>query len=138
MPQTISYWIDRRVTFHQIAGDLSAADLLEANAVVIRLVREGEAPVHHVIDALRLGKLGIHLKDLPEIVTILKESNLGWVVMIGGNPVTRFLASVMTQSGRVKFRIVDSLDDARKLLQKMDATLTDLPAPNAGQTVSQT
>ena len=127
MPQRISYWIDRRVTFHRAVGDLSAAELIEANSTVMRLVREGEAPVHHVIDARQLGKIGLHLRDLPQIVTILKEPNLGWVVMVGGNPLTRFLASVMTQSGRVKFRIVDTLNDAWHLLRRMDATLPETP-----------
>src|SRR5687767_4768800 len=108
MAQEMDYWVDRRVILHRVDGNLTSLEFKEANVKAVRLVQEGIAPVHHVIDGVRLGKVEVNLKQLGEIVTLLREPNLGWVVLIGGNVLTRFLASVMTQQDRVKFRVVDT------------------------------
>jgi hypothetical protein len=130
MPQKMDYWVEKRVTFHWIAGDITAAEFLEANATAVQLVRNGNGPVHHVVDATGVGKVNLNLRQLGEITSLLREPNLGWIVFIGGNAIVRFLAAVLTQHDRVKFRVVDDQDAARQLLQRVDATLADLlPAP---------
>jgi hypothetical protein len=127
MAQEMNYWVERRVILHRVDGNLTSQEFRDANVKAVRLVQEGTAPVHHVIDAVRLGKVELNLKQLSEIVTLLREPNLGWVVLIGGNVITRFLASVMTQQDPVKFRVVDTLDDAVQLIKRMDTTLPDIP-----------
>ena len=126
MPQKMDYWVDKRVTFHWIEGDITATEFLEANATAVQLVRNGIGPVHHVVDAAGVGKVKLNLKQLGEITSLLREPNLGWIVFIGGNPIVRFLAAVLTQHGRVKFRVVDDRDAAWQLLQRVDTTLTDV------------
>jgi hypothetical protein len=129
MPQKMDYWVDKRVTFHWIAGDVTAAEFLEANATAVQLVRNGIGPVHHVVDATGVGKVSLNLRQLGEITSLLREPNLGWIVFIGGNPIVRFLAAVLTQHDRVKFRVVDDQEAAWQLLQRVDSSLTAvLPA----------
>jgi hypothetical protein len=125
MPQKMDYWVEKRVTFHWITGDVTAAEFLEANTTAVRLVREGIGPVHHVVDATGVGRVNLNLKQLGEITSLLREPNLGWILFIGGNPIVRFLAAVLTQHDRVKFRVVDNQDAAWQLLLRVDLSLSD-------------
>lgn len=89
----------------------------------------GEAPVHNIIDATELG-------DFPKSLKVLRESskysvehpNAGWNILVGfsSNPLLKFLSSAVSQITGVKFKQVDSIEEAQAVLRRVDSSLVEL------------
>jgi hypothetical protein len=125
MLSEIGYSIDKRVIYVRFEGDLTTEDGLNSNATAVELIRGGVAPVHYVVDTRGMKNVRVNLKQLTEVSTFLREPNLGWVIVIGGSPIARFLSSVVMQMKHKNFHYADSLEDALASLSRVDTTLKE-------------
>ena len=125
MLHEIGYSIDKRVIYVRFDGDLTTDDALTSNVSTIELIRGGVAPVHYVVDTRNLKNVRVNLKQMTEVATFLREPNLGWVIVIGGSPIARFLSSVVMQMKHQNFHFADSPEDALASLARVDTTLKE-------------
>jgi hypothetical protein len=125
MLHEIGYSIDKRVIYVRFDGDLTTDDALASNVATIELIRGGVAPVHYIVDTRHLKNVRVNLKQMTEVATFLREPNLGWVIVIGGSPIARFLSSVIMQMKHQNFHFAESLEDALASLTRVDTTLKE-------------
>jgi hypothetical protein len=125
MLHEIGYSIDNRVIYVRFDGDLTTDDALASNVATIELIRGGIAPVHYIVDTRHLKNVRVNLKQMTEVATFLREPNLGWVIVIGGSPIARFLSSVIMQMKHQNFHFAESLEDAHASLTRVDTSLKE-------------
>ena len=89
-------------------------------------MNQGQSPVHLFIDVTAVGKVPTNLNQMKKSMDILNNPNLGWAVLIGANPVARFLASVISQVMKIRFTIVSAMDEALTFMARQDTTLGSL------------
>lgn len=124
MGYTIGYLMDKKVVRISYAGDLTQEDALSSNVEAIELIRAGIKPVHFIADATHLKNVKINLTQLREIASFLYEPQLGWLIVVGGHPVARFISSIIMQLRHKNFRYSDSLEEAIAILERIDPTVT--------------
>jgi len=123
MKHQIEYAMDKRVIRVRYIGDLTQEEAKITNTAVTEMIRDGIAPVHFIADATQLEALKINLMQMREAASFLREPQLGWLIIIGGNPIARFMGSLVIQLRKANFRFVDSLDEAFAVLSRVDTTL---------------
>ena len=123
MAYETEYYVDQRVIYNRFTQQMSAEDAEGANSSTLDLLREGDAPVHVIIDVSALDLIAIDLKELTATVDFPRDNKVGWVIVVGDNPLARIVGSLVMQDGHVKSRFVESLDEAVNILERMDATL---------------
>lgn len=128
MPYQISYHIDKRIIYHRFYGTVTIDDIRRGNEDAIQLIRQGLPPVHDIVDASDVTKLQFTLRELLESTSFFKEQNLGWMILVGGNPLVRFFASVLGQVGAMRFRIADDNQEALRTLRKVDLSMQNIRA----------
>lgn len=119
-----SFWLEEgKVAFLEIIGDFDDQGMVEFNTHLRDTYLEvGEAPVHCIIDAAGLSGYPRNLKALRSGTSIsVKHPNTGWVLLVGfENAMLGFLATTISQLLGVKFKHVRSLEEARKVLSRID------------------
>ncbi len=123
MPYQTRYSVNERVIHNRLYGEMTPEDPAGFNAATLDLIRSGDAPVHLIFDTSSLEPVNVPLKNVVEMVTFPGENKLGWVIIVGENPFARFVGSMLMQAGRVKYRMVGSMDEAVAILQRMDTSL---------------
>jgi hypothetical protein len=125
MPHQISYLIEKRVIYHHFNGHITIDEIREGSAAAAELIRGGEPLVHDIVDASGVTDLDFHLRQLFSVANFTKEPQLGWMILVGGNPLVRFFATMLGQVGRVNFHTANNLDEAFAILQRVDPSLAD-------------
>jgi hypothetical protein len=126
MPIENVWYKQGRVIFERAYGTLSADDVHNSNTSVIAMIREGQSPVHIVIDARTVEQAPFNLRSLQEAVTAFREPGVGWILVIANNAVFRFWASAISQLSKAKFRSVQTPDEAIQILMHLDPSVGEL------------
>ncbi len=128
MAHEIGWFVKGRVIYQRFYGAVTLEELGEASRTVSEFVAEGTAPVHGLIDITAVQQ---HPTTASEIRRALRDLRFdprrGWLIVIGVDPITRYLASVVFQLLGLRFRTVDTCDEALHFLAMHDETL-DEPA----------
>ena len=124
MSATVSWYEQDRIILVNIEGVLLKEEIDPANQSVAQYVREGQAPVHLIIDALRLDKFPLELKQFSGARSYMREPNMGKIAVISKQSVVvRFFASVLTQAAHIEMKMFDTLDEGLAFLRRVDGTL---------------
>ncbi|MBZ0290092.1 MAG: hypothetical protein K8I30_20880 [Anaerolineae bacterium] len=126
MAYQLSWYVDKRVLLGSFDGVVTPNDLIEVNSAATEMVRQGNPPVHDIIDALALERVPFDLKLLNRSIQMFKEPNLGWVVVIARNPLFGFFGTILSQAAGKHVRVVSTWDEALQTLIRADASLSDL------------
>ncbi|MEQ8675006.1 MAG: hypothetical protein RLP44_20065 [Aggregatilineales bacterium] len=124
-----SFWLTKgKVAFLEIIGEFDEQGLLEFN----RYLRDtyldtGYPPVHCIIDTAGFSGFPRNFRTLKDCTAIsATHPNMGYVVLIGyENAMLGFLATSLSQLLGDKFKLVQSLQEARALLKHVDDRLTE-------------
>jgi hypothetical protein len=135
MPYHVSWLYATKVVLISFSGVLTANGISDESSITLQMIAEGTAPVHVVVDFLAVDKVALSLLDLKRI-SAPSETNVGWTIFVGTNPVVKFFASVIIQILHTRYAFLNTLEDAVSFLQSRDIALRDavLPAdtlPNA-------
>jgi hypothetical protein len=126
MPIKVKWFYEGLVIHAQLEGILTGPDLTEYADNLDKLIATSDAPLIHLITDLS----GMEMyPSLGEVMRSLHmPPRLGWTLVMGAktNKIVRFLMQVITSSMRLRFRELESIDEAVDFLQKMDTTLPDL------------
>ncbi len=127
MPYHINWYQQDRVIFEKFYGDVVVEDVRNLNAQSSKMFIAGTPLIHVIVDLSEI-------QSFPKSMGVIKEAirsradpdRLGWVMIFGTkNPILKFFASVIAQVAgeRVRFRLVNSLDEAVAFLHDQDQTL---------------
>jgi hypothetical protein len=130
MPYQISWHEEKRIIHQRLIGDFDMTDATQAAKATEEYLKQGIGPVHLVIDVSGMKSFPTNMTKIHSISTYLKDPNLGWVVLIGGNSLTNFVTQVISQV--IKFRIAQrpNLEQAVAFLGTYDPTLNTKPRSN--------
>jgi hypothetical protein len=128
MPSHVSWYLEKRVILAILDGDMTLEASYAVSDSVAQHLEQGLAPVHLVVDTTTLGKYPNSLKEIRNVSSrYMANPNLGRIVVVSAaNPVTRFIASTLTQLAGIRLRLVDTLDEALMTLKQVDETLADV------------
>jgi len=126
MAVNYSWILEGRIVHIQVIGQMSTEEMQNEDAVMQTFFNKRSGPLLHVlIDETQMTAL-------PDLKTMFKvrwiqNPDLGWFIMYGVNErLESFKAHVATSKYRVRFAMVDTLNEALDLLQERDLTLPDL------------
>jgi hypothetical protein len=123
MPYEAYYQTQRRVIYTRLAGNLSLEDVKNLNDADTGLLRAGTNSVHIIFDTTQLNQMNIDLRRMEQAIQFAREPQLGWVIIIGSNPIARYLGSIVMRTGRANFRFVETMGEALMALSRIDPSL---------------
>ena len=123
MPYEVNWHLDKRIISNKLYGAFDFDTAIEASKNVSQHLAEGKAPIHLIVDMSELQSFPTNVTKLNEMTTYLKNPALGWVVVIGGNSLSKFVVNVISQI--IKFRVTQrpTFDEAVRFLESNDLTL---------------
>lgn len=123
-----SWLVDKRVCLIEISGELDDQRVIEFNTHIRdEYLEKGEAPVHIIMDAQNLVNYPRNVTTLRKASAIsTQHPNTGWVCLVGfDNSMLRFLGSAIAQLLGLKFKQMNTLEEAVAVLRSVDSSLTD-------------
>jgi hypothetical protein len=125
----VSWYVQDRVIFCQVEGEVTADDLRSMNDQMRTLAEKGQAPVHIILEFTRLKTFPKQLTQLRDVAHILRHRAVGWILAVGGqNPLFTFIGTMVAQiGGKTQFRMVNSVESAYSHIQEWDDTLASTP-----------
>ena len=125
MPAEVSWQRESRVIYIRAWGDLTLDEMRESSATQEQYVRQGDPPVHSIIDITDLNDPGV--RNLVQFRSAIMDPNtpgVGWIVIVGSNRIIHFMGSVAAQLSGVNLRLVSTVEEAVQTLARVDSTLT--------------
>jgi hypothetical protein len=127
MPIETRWYLEDRVAYARLSGVVTDADLQAMDAWMIQCMETSPAMlVHHIIDAKDItqptsARQAMQLKAP-------RHAKMGWGITIGINlnPMLRFLTALIVSVARIRYRDVNTFDEALAQLQTFDPNLPDL------------
>lgn len=125
MGHSITWLIEGCVIYAQYYGVVDLAEYAEGGKIFSEMVESGDAPVHILVDALRVTK-GPH--DIPKMLDYMRgyqSPGLGWVLTVTPNKVERFFASLVMQmlNSNMRMHMFASMDEVPAYLSERDPRL---------------
>jgi|GEM_PF-1808512 len=131
-------WFHRgQVIFCKLEGQLTPADIAEADRLMRELLDQGTRPqIHAIVDCCELQLLPTSLLDWMRI-TWPRHELMGWTVTYGlDNPIYRVVAQTVRNWLAFRYHAVTSQEEALRFLREVDPMLNggsiellDEPAP---------
>ena len=117
--------LPKRVIFCYVSGTQSMDEARESFGELTSRLDAGEAPTHYVADLRHLDKLPTtNVREIQELVSFVNHPNLGWIVVIGrSNPTMTFVLTIVAKLTGVRYRAVDTLQEAIAFLSNIDSSL---------------
>jgi len=131
MPYEVSWTQDKRIIHCRLFGAFDLEMVNEASNKVEVFINEGQPLVHLIVDMEGLQSFPTNVTKLNAMNQYLKHPNMGWVIVVGGSSLTKFLVNVLSQI--IKFRVAQraTMSEALDFLRKQDSTLSAAPASGA-------
>lgn len=128
MSYSVSWLVEKRVIHLRLENEVTVEDAENINHHLLEYFDAGQPPlVHLIVDTTRLAHFPTNLNVLNKVSsTYMNHPLLGWIVVIGTNPMARFIGSMITQLFRVRFRMVTSFEAAVVYLAEVDTSGTGL------------
>jgi hypothetical protein len=123
MSYQLSWHIEKRVILLSFPEEVTVNSAQDAGNKIRDYLEGGEAPVHFVIDMRKIRLSPTGLQTNLNLANSILHPNLGWVVTIGGTPVTTMMMILMAQIKRFKLHQTDSEAAALDFLQNKDESL---------------
>src|SRR5687768_12855119 len=125
MANEVKWLIVPRVGFFSMEGDISSTEFLRINNEVAALLEGGQAPIHLIAD---VSKMKMPPMDIQWIArkTAVRDEKVGIVIAVGANGLLKFIAQMVKNLTKSNIHMVDSMEEAYELLEKLDASLPKL------------
>lgn len=125
MPCHVDWYLEGRIIHQHYVGVVVPDEITQLQAENRVLLKAGEPPIHLLVDLLDVKRFPLSVSQIGNAFEVDLEYGklIGTVVIITKNPVTRFLATVLTQVSRLQFEVVEDLTTAIEYLNGHDPTL---------------
>jgi hypothetical protein len=128
MNYSVSEAIENRVAYNQFDGQLQAQEINQCYMDMLTIVEnkaEGDPLYHIIVDVSQVSKMPSDMKVLlPKVgYDLLQHPKSGWFILVSSNQIHSYLASMISQVTKIRFRQVSSKEEALAFLQDVDSTL---------------
>jgi hypothetical protein len=131
VPHKLEWLQDKRIIHEILIGQLDLNSSMAAAAETEKMLKEGIAPVHLIVDVTQMDKGLTNIRSVNSVNDYMKDPKLGWVVVVGANTVVKFISSIVSQVTRFRLSNANTVADAVAFLKKQDPSLTAEQAPTA-------
>ncbi|MEO1289127.1 MAG: hypothetical protein AAFV93_15290 [Chloroflexota bacterium] len=129
MPIDIGWLVEKRVSYFDYHGDITAEELQLATRIGLELLEQVDAPLLHTVqNSDDIDSFPMQIGSVNKIVReSLSHPKMGWIISVGiQSDIIRFVAGLVTKMMKTRSRIVEDIDEAKTFLNYVDTSLIDL------------
>src|SRR5690242_11266980 len=104
MAYEVSWYQPNRVIYFKAVNNLTIDELGTAIKFIEDGVLNASAPVHLIVDVRAVKSIPSNLLEIKKRVSYPGGENMGWIVIIGINPLINTFVKVLTQLMRSKYQ----------------------------------
>lgn len=126
MPIQTHWLIENRVVLSVYKGEVALEEAQVTLEELKAMLDVGEPPIYHISDLseMEISVSNYQIGAVREALSVYRDTRIRWVVAIGANPITRFLASMFSQLVGYRMKLVADRETALAFLADVDETLT--------------
>jgi hypothetical protein len=124
MPYKLSWYLPGRIILCEGDGTIESDEVFTFTQRASEMVISGKPLVHVIFDFRQVQKLA----SVPQALKTLQQNpphpDMGWVIFVGKlNPMLTTFADFVGMMLRLRYRRLDTIDEAVSFLRERDATL---------------
>lgn len=126
MPSYNVQWlVENQVISIDLKGSIDMDVAISLSDKLTALIDTSTKATVHVIVNDHQAVTVPKVSEINRLQSSLKHPKVGWIVSVGENmnPIVKFVSSVAIQLAGVKFKRVNSLEEATALLKQIDPTI---------------
>ncbi len=125
MGHAISWLIEGYVIYAQYYGVVDLSEYDEGGKIYAQMIKAGNAPVHILVDAIRVTKGPHDVAKMVELIRDYQSPGIGWVLTVTQNKLERFFASLVMQmfNSNMRTHMFASMDEVPVYLSTRDPRL---------------
>ena len=121
MPVENEWYIEGRILMTRLIGTVTVDEMLASGQRGTVMIESGVAPVYSLVDVSQMVHFPTRLVDIKKIAEQGGSDKMSKIILFGvSNRFVNFLANMFTQFIRTDYSVVDTLDDAVKLVEKLE------------------
>ena len=121
MPVENEWYIEGRILMTRLIGTVTVDEMLASGQRGTVMIESGVAPVYSLVDVSQMEHFPTRLVDIKKIAEQGGSDKMSKIILFGvSNRFVNFLANMFTQFIRTDYSVVDTLDDAVKLVEKLE------------------
>ena len=126
MAYELDWRLEGRVIYLRVWDIMPLLEAHEAVEKILEALNQGTPPIHMIVDMreLRFSPTGIQANL--RLNSYLRHPHLGWIVTVGGTPLTQFLSNVVQKFFPIKMQHSESLEASLDFLRSSDSSLEAL------------
>jgi hypothetical protein len=126
MAYEVSWYQPDHVICLRVRENLSIDELVAAIKFIEDGVREAPGIVHLVVDARETKSIPGNILEIKKHITYLNREKMGWILLVGMNPLVSMFINVLTQLLRTKYQNFRAMKPALEFLAQQDESLSHL------------
>jgi hypothetical protein len=124
MPYEMHWYIPNRVVYTQFTDHVSTEEFESVESAMKQFLAEGTPMIHHIVDFQMVESVSDKTWHSKKPLSQIELGRHGWAVLVNSKSAyIRFLTFTMAQAAGVRYREVNSFDDAILFLERADETL---------------
>lgn len=133
MAYTVDWYLEKRILMARLWGDTTDNDFPSLGETLATLLNTGDDPyVHCIIDMLEIDRAPTRLAELQQAMNpMLAHPLLGWSLPLINDPTQRYLCTMLAQMYKVRWREMETKNEAINFLIETDKTLPPILHPAA-------
>ena len=122
------WYIKDRVAYVHMSGIIGVNEMVTLNEQITAFIEDGVAVgaplVHFLVDDSGVTETKLKLNQINSVMPVIRHRSFGWAITIGNeNPFVKILVYLVSQLARVRFRRVNTRQEAIDFLISQDQTL---------------
>lgn len=126
MAYDISWYHPERVIYLDVIDNFTIDELAESIKFIEEAVRTTDSRIHLIVDVRAVKSIPSNVLEIKKRVTYLDRDHMGWMLLIGANPLVSTFVKVLTQLMGTKYQSFKGLKPALEFLAGKDESLADL------------
>lgn len=134
MRNEIKWLVNDKVLLIKVNGDVTVERVQDTSAQVLELLESTPSnAIHIMVDETNQGRMIRSLKLFSSAGEFIKHPKVNWLIVFGNeDPIANFLAAALAGLARVQYRRVATLDEARRFVEKIDLSLSEVKGNDSG------
>ncbi len=125
MPYQVSWLIEKQIILASASGDCSITDVAEIDAQVVEFLRQSREDnlTHLILHLQDVTKFPTNIGEIHQYGNSRREPNFGWAIVVNDNRLIGFVANIVTQLTKLRFRNFQTMEEAIAFLRAQDTTI---------------
>lgn len=127
MPHTVEWYLEHRVLYVRATGIITLEEIKESDADGDRLLAEGDAPIHTIVEHVDVVKVPASIQSIRQAMSHLGHPDMGWIILVSPNrSIWSYVGQIVAQMAMIPFRRFDTMGEALAFLNEADPSLLPL------------